>query len=224
MGTFGGRGSGEKGKGSVGRLSGLKGIWGSREPTAHGTAKVVNPGVSRVFIAEAVEPFSYLKSPFYRPLGYPAGIYRVGPLARLNLADRCGTPRADRELAEFRKLQNGPVRSSFHYHYARLIEILYSLERIEQLLNEPDILSPHVRASGGPNAHEGVGVSEAPRGTLIYHHPGGGDGRVCWGGPEFPPRPPQHRTAQGGWGGRLFLISFSLPHAARGSPRGGGSN
>jgi len=143
-------------------------------------ADMVNPADYRDYIAEAVEPFSYLKSPFYRPLGYPAGIYRVGPLARLNLADRCGTPRADRELAEFRKLQKGPVMSSFHYHYARLIEILYSLERIEQLLNEPDILSPHVRASGGPNAREGVGVSEAPRGTLIHHYRIDDDGLLTW--------------------------------------------
>ena len=74
--------------------------------------------------------------------GYPDGIYRVGPLARLNIVDRCGTPRADQEWAEFRELERGAVLSSFHYHYARLIEILYGIERMEQLLNDPDILDP----------------------------------------------------------------------------------
>lgn len=140
----------------------------------------VDPSGYADYIAEAVEPFSYLKSPYYKPLGYPAGIYRVGPLARLNLAARCGTPRADRELAEFRALQAGPVMSSFYYHYARLVEILYGLERIEQLLHEPDILSPHVRAVGGPNTSEGVGVSEAPRGTLIHHYRIDDQGLMTW--------------------------------------------
>jgi NAD-reducing hydrogenase large subunit len=119
------------------------------------------------FITEAVEPYSYLKSPYYRPFGYPDGIYRVGPLARLNIADCCGTPLADAELVEFRKVDR---RSSFHYHYARLIEILYCMEEIERLLREPDILSDHVRAYAAPNQLEGVGISEAPRGTLLHHY------------------------------------------------------
>jgi NAD-reducing hydrogenase large subunit len=119
------------------------------------------------FIGEAVEPHSYLKSPFYRPLGYPSGIYRVGPLARLNIVDRPGTPLADQAFAVYRTLDRG---SSFHYHFARLVEILYCLETTEQLLNAPDILSTHVRAHAAPNSEEGIGVSEAPRGTLIHHY------------------------------------------------------
>jgi NAD-reducing hydrogenase large subunit len=122
------------------------------------------------FIGEAVEPNSYLKSPYYKPLGYPQGMYRVGPLARLNMARHCGTPLADQELAEFRELERRFVLSSFYYHYARLIEILFSVERIEWLLNSEDILSDHVRAYAGPNEYEGVGVAEAPRGTLIHHY------------------------------------------------------
>jgi NAD-reducing hydrogenase large subunit len=118
-------------------------------------------------IAEAVEPYSYLKSPYYKPLGYPDGIYRVGPLARLNIVERCGTPLADAELTEFRKVDR---QSSFHYHYARLIEVLYCLEQIERLLSESDILSDHVRAYASPNNFEGVGISEAPRGTLLHHY------------------------------------------------------
>ncbi|HVU12738.1 MAG TPA: Ni/Fe hydrogenase subunit alpha [Phototrophicaceae bacterium] len=119
------------------------------------------------FIAERVEPWSYLKSPFYKPLGYPEGIYRVGPLARLNIVKSCGTPRADEALQQFRQLD---VQSSFHYHYARLIEILYCFEKIDQLLRTPDILSDRVRAHAEPNTSQGVGVSEAPRGTLIHHY------------------------------------------------------
>jgi NAD-reducing hydrogenase large subunit len=122
------------------------------------------------YIAEHVEPWTYLKFPYYKERGYPDGLYRVGPLARLNIADRCGTPLADRELAEFRELNRGAVLSSFYYHYARLIEILSSIEQIEYLLNDPQALDPHVRASAGPNNLEGIGVSEAPRGVLIHHY------------------------------------------------------
>jgi len=133
-------------------------------------------------IGEAVEPWTYLKFPYYKPVGYPEGMYRVGPLARLNVADRCGTPLADEELAEFRQVEGGggPVLGSFFFHYARLIELVYALERIEQLLNEPDILSDHVRAYAAPNAREGVGVSEAPRGTLIHHYKADEQGLMTW--------------------------------------------
>jgi NAD-reducing hydrogenase large subunit len=130
----------------------------------------LDPASYSAFIGEAVEPFSYLKSPYYKPAGYPEGIYRVGPLARLNIADRCGTPLADQEWAEFRGLERGAILSSFYYHYARLIEIVHAIERIERLLNDPEILSKHVRAFAGPNNHEGIGVAEAPRGTLIHHY------------------------------------------------------
>ncbi|NJO46482.1 MAG: Ni/Fe hydrogenase subunit alpha [Oscillatoriales cyanobacterium RM2_1_1] len=123
------------------------------------------------FIGEAVENWSYLKFPYYKPLGYPDGIYRVGPLARLNTCDRMGTPAADQELIEFRHRAGGRIaNSSFFYHYARLIEILACLERIERLANDPDVLSPRVRADAGINNLEGIGVSEAPRGTLFHHY------------------------------------------------------
>lgn len=124
----------------------------------------------REFIGEAVQPSSYLKSPFYKPLGYPVGMYRVGPLARLNVCDRMGTPRADTELQYFKRLGRGTVNSSFFYHYARLIEILTATERIEAMLDNPDLLSEDLRADAGINKLEGVGVSEAPRGTLFHHY------------------------------------------------------
>ncbi|MCC7367880.1 MAG: Ni/Fe hydrogenase subunit alpha [Chloroflexi bacterium] len=123
------------------------------------------------YIGESVEPWSYLKSAYYLPIGYPDGMYRVGPLARLNVATSVSTPKAAQEFAAFKQLEaSGPVLSSFHYHYARLIEILYALEKIDQLLNEPDILSDRVRAHAAPNNLTGVGVAEAPRGTLLHHY------------------------------------------------------
>lgn len=123
------------------------------------------------FLGEAVENWSYLKFPYYKPYGYPDGIYRVGPLARLNICERMGTPEGDKELIEFRQRAGGRVAtSSFFYHYARLVEILTSLEYIEQMIDDPDLLSPRVRAEAGINFLEGVGVSEAPRGTLFHHY------------------------------------------------------
>ncbi len=132
------------------------------------------------YMAEATLRDSYLKAPYFRPRGYPAGIYRVGPLARLNVADRMGTPAADAELSEFRQ-RFGPVTgSSFHYHYARLIEIVYALERIRVLLESPGILDKHVRARAGVNALEGIGVAEAPRGILVHHYKVDEDGAIKW--------------------------------------------
>jgi len=123
------------------------------------------------FLGEAVEPWSYLKSPYYKPLGYPDGIYRVGPLARVNVCSTMGTPLADKELLEFRHRAGGPVaNSSFFYHYARLLEILRCVEGIEQLVDDPDVVSKHTRATAGINQLEAVGVSEAPRGTLFHHY------------------------------------------------------
>jgi NAD-reducing hydrogenase large subunit len=143
-------------------------------------AEDLNPTRYFEYLGEKVEPWSYLKSAYYKPMGYPEGMYRVGPLARLNVADRCGTERADQELAEFQELQRTALLSSFHYHQARLIEILYCVERLEQLLNDPEILSKHVRALAEPNALEGVGASEAPRGTLFHHYKIDDQGLIRW--------------------------------------------
>ncbi|NJM75423.1 MAG: Ni/Fe hydrogenase subunit alpha [Acaryochloridaceae cyanobacterium RU_4_10] len=122
------------------------------------------------FLGEAVEPWSYLKFPYYQPLGYPDGIYRVGPLARLNVCDRIGTEAADRELQELRDRAGGVPTSSFLYHYARLIEILACLEKTQELVDDPDVLSSRCRAHGGVNQLNAIGVSEAPRGTLFHHY------------------------------------------------------
>jgi NAD-reducing hydrogenase large subunit len=132
------------------------------------------------YIGEATLANSYLKAPYYKPVGYPDGIYRVGPLARLNVADRCGTPDADKELAEYRQRFGRIVQSGFHYHYARLIEAMYGLERIGELLADPAILSTKVRATAGVNDLEGTGIIEAPRGTLIHHYKVDDNGAMTW--------------------------------------------
>jgi NAD-reducing hydrogenase large subunit len=122
------------------------------------------------YLGEAVEKWSYLKFPYYKPLGYPNGIYRVGPLARLNICSHIGTAAADQELQEFRDRAGGVATSSFFYHYARLIEILACLEQIQVLMDDPELSSQRVRSIASVNQLEGVGVSEAPRGTLFHHY------------------------------------------------------
>ncbi len=132
------------------------------------------------YIAEASVRDTYLKAPYYVVQGFPAGAYRVGPLARLNAADRCGTYRADLEFQEFHRRFGLVAHSSFLYHYARLIEIIYALERIEALLADPKILDTHVRAKAGVNALEGIGMIEAPRGILIHHYKVNEEGAILW--------------------------------------------
>ncbi len=131
----------------------------------------VEPRFYKDYIGEAVEGDSYLKSPYYKPLGYPRGMYRVGPLARLNVADSCGTPEADKHLADFKALGGGkPVKASFYYHYARLIEMIYAIEKIEELLRKDSTADEHVRSHADINRLHGVGCSEAPRGTLFHDY------------------------------------------------------
>jgi NAD-reducing hydrogenase large subunit len=122
------------------------------------------------YIGESVQGGSYLKSPYYTPLGFPEGIYRVGPLARLNVCEQMGVPKADAELKKFKKLGHGAVTSSFLYHYARLIEILASLELVERYMDDAELLDGNLRADAGINSLRGVGVSEAPRGTLFHDY------------------------------------------------------
>jgi NAD-reducing hydrogenase large subunit len=131
-------------------------------------------------VGEAVEPFSYTKFVYYKPLGYPGGSYRVGPLARLNIVKSMGTPRADQEFAEFKQLAKGPIESSFYYHHARLVEALYGIEMIERLLADPRILDKQVRATAGVNRLEGAGQIEAPRGTLSHHYKVDENGKITW--------------------------------------------
>ena len=137
---------------------------------------VIAPEAFDDCVGEAVEPWSYLKSSYLKQLGYPEGIYRVGPLARLNIAEHCGTPQADERLHRLRERLGRYPSSSFHYHYTRLIETLYCVERIEQLLRDPEILSGRVLSRAGINSNVGIGISEAPRGTLMHHYEVDDDG------------------------------------------------
>jgi len=130
----------------------------------------LDPRRYATFLGEASEEWSYMKFPYYKPLGYPGGKYRVGPLARLNIAKSAGTEHADRELHEFKQRSAGAVCQSFHYHLARLIEMLHAVERIDQLIADPDLLGDHVLAKAGQNHSEGIGCCEAPRGTLFHHY------------------------------------------------------
>ena len=134
-------------------------------------ADQLDPAGYHTYFAEHTEAWSYLKFPYYRALGIDKGIYRVGPLARLNICDYIPTPRAERERQAFRALApGGAVNNPFHYHWARLIEILFAVEQIERFLRDPEILDTHVRAQAAVNASEGVGCCEAPRGTLFHHY------------------------------------------------------
>ena len=122
-----------------------------------------------------------MKFPYYKPLGYPKGAYRVGPLARLNISSHCGTPLADEELKEFKKLgKNGVVQSTFLYHYARLVETLFCIECAKSILENQEVLSDHVWARASVNKSEGIGVAEAPRGTLIHHYEVDKEGLITW--------------------------------------------
>ena len=129
------------------------------------------PGDYLAFIGEHVEPWSYLKFPFLKAQGFPDGCYRVGPLGRLNAADGMATPQADKEFGVYRGMtENGLKGGTLLYHYARLIELLNCLERAENLLGKESICGREIRITAGPSKSEGVGVIEAPRGTLIHHY------------------------------------------------------
>ncbi|GHS97508.1 NADP oxidoreductase [Synergistales bacterium] len=122
-------------------------------------------------IGEYVVDWSYLKFPFYRDIGFPEGSYRVGPLGRVNVCDKISTPLAQKELEVFRTHGDGRiVHKTLYYHYARLIEALYAAERIGMLLLDPDILGSDLRVTSATLNSSGVGVVEAPRGTLIHHY------------------------------------------------------
>lgn len=128
-------------------------------------------------IAEHVEEWTYIKFPYLRAIGWKgfkdgkdSGIYRVGPLGRLNAAEGMATPLADKEYKRFYETLGGkPVNSTLAFHWARLIELLYATERAKELIKDPEITSQKIRNPVGEPG-EGVGVTEAARGTLIHHY------------------------------------------------------
>jgi NAD-reducing hydrogenase large subunit len=147
----------------------------------HGVLRAVDPSGKKIlddidyqdylkYIDEEVRPWSYMKFPYLKAYGKKDGWYTVGPLARVNTADFIPTPLAQKEFELFKKANKGkPSCISMHMHWARLIEILHSAEMIKQLLSDPDIIEGELVVKGNKQS-EGVGLIEAPRGTLFHHY------------------------------------------------------
>lgn len=147
-----------------------------------GTYEEFLPDQYTDYIGEHVEPWTYLKFPYAKRRGgfeledNAPSLYRVNSLARINVADYIPTPLAQKELEEFRANFGRPAQLTLLYHWARLIELLYNAETVVELLNDPEITSRDIRASVTPRAARGVGVVEAPRGTLIHDYTTDEDG------------------------------------------------
>jgi F420-non-reducing hydrogenase large subunit len=128
-------------------------------------------------VAEHVEPWTYLKFPYLKKVGWKgfvtgkdSGVYQATPLSRLNAADGLATPEAQAAYEEFYSTLGGkPVHGTLATHWARLIELLYAAERLVELATDPEITDPHVRNIPTAKPDEGVGIVEAPRGTLTHH-------------------------------------------------------
>lgn len=139
----------------------------------------IKPSNYENIISERSKDWTYLKFPYYNELGFDEGQYRVGPLARLNVADDIGTELAREEWKRYKELAEGDVQEkTIYYHYARLIEMLYCLERIQNLLNNDLVYNGTTSTPVEPSKGEGVGVIEAPRGTLIHHYEADDQGTI----------------------------------------------
>ncbi len=129
-------------------------------------------------VAEHIEPWTYLKFPYLKQVGWKgfvdgpdSGVYRASPLSRLNAADGMATPQAQAEYERFYDTLGGkPVHATLATHWARLIELLYAAERTLELAQDPDITSDDIRTFPTETPDEGVGIVEAPRGTLTHHY------------------------------------------------------
>jgi len=122
------------------------------------------------YIVEEVRDWSYMKFPFIKSIGPEDGWYRVGPLARVNTCDFIDTPEAEEARKEFMAVtDNKPNNISMAYHWARMIETLHSIEKIQELLNDPDLQGTDL-VTKGDRREEAVGIVEAPRGTLFHHY------------------------------------------------------
>jgi NAD-reducing hydrogenase large subunit len=130
----------------------------------------VDPQDYHTVLTEEVKPWSYMKFPFINSIGPEDGWYRVGPLARINACDFIDTPEAEAERKEFMALTEGkPNNITMAYHWSRMIETLHSIEKIRELLNDPDILGTDL-VTTGKRRREGAAIIEAPRGTLFHHY------------------------------------------------------
>ena len=148
----------------------------------HGGLRACSASGARIFdqfdyrgyqqiIREEVRPWSYMKFPDSIELGKQQGWYRVGPLARVNNCDLISTPLAEAARKRFREFGNGGfVHDTLAYHWARMIEALHCAESINELLHDPEITGTDLVADQGDIRSEGIGVIEAPRGTLFHHY------------------------------------------------------
>ena len=140
----------------------------------------------RDFVAEHVEPWSYMKFCFLKPLGWhgfeegpKSSVYAVAPLARLNAAEGMATPKAQQAYEElFKTLGGKPVHHTLANHWARVVEMIFAAERIVELLNDPEITGTNIRVIPTATPSVGVGVVEAPRGTLFHHYETDGQGLI----------------------------------------------
>ncbi|MCX7300124.1 MAG: Ni/Fe hydrogenase subunit alpha [Rhodobacterales bacterium] len=147
----------------------------------HGRMRAVDRGGAPIFdmldyndyhkvLVEDVRSWSYMKFPFIRDLGPEYGWYRVGPLARMNTASHIDTPLANAAHRELQALTGGrPNHTTLANHWARMIEVVHCVEKIRELLHDPDLQGTDLRAEG-ERRYEGIGVIEAPRGNLIHHY------------------------------------------------------
>lgn len=164
--------------GSDGALDLYDGRFKAIGPSGDTLVEEVEPSRYDELIHEQVKPWTYMKFPFLVRLGAEAGWYRAGPLARLNTCRRIPTPLAEQARQELNALNGSmPVQSTLAYHEARLIELLHCAEIIRLLLQDGDLLSSELITTG-IRTREGVGVVEAPRGTLIHHYEVGPDDLV----------------------------------------------
>ncbi|TFG05925.1 Ni/Fe hydrogenase subunit alpha [Candidatus Thorarchaeota archaeon] len=123
------------------------------------------------YYGEYVPDHSYATHIYYKPEGYPEGIWRANSLARVNIADRMKTPLAQEALQEMRDKLGRPIHAVFAYHWARVIEMVQAMEEMDELLQDPDIVSTDVKLTDvEPRKGSGVGCVEAPRGTLVHHY------------------------------------------------------
>ncbi len=159
-----------------------------------GELRVVSPGGKEIakfkaqdyvkHIAEHVEPWSYIKFPYLKAVGWKgfidgeeSGVYRVAPLARLNASDGMATPLAQSEYERmFDTLGGKPVHNTLAFHWARLVEALYAAERMLELAADPELTGTNIRNIPTATPDEGIGVVEAPRGTLFHHYQTDKDG------------------------------------------------
>ncbi len=153
----------------------------ARDPDGGTVFDQVDTATYPQLLREEVKPWSYMKFPHIAALGAEKGWYRVGPLARVQVCDFLSTPQAEEERRKFAALGGGaPLHGALLYHWARMIEMLHAAELAREMLDDSDIVGADLMADKGSRRGEGIGVIEAPRGTLIHHYRVGDDDLVSY--------------------------------------------